>query len=208
MKKNVLLLFTIVVCLAKVQAQNFYTLTVVQPPTLEVNIGPDLTTCFYDSIEIGSLVAITGGEPPYTLSWFPTHGLSDLTVPNPMALPDDTTTYTLTVTDANNCTSWSQMTVMIDPCAYISEKDNVFDLNVFPNPSSDGLINLEIRGHPGSYYTVNVFSIYGQEVYKMNVESTSNRWHGQIDMTMLSKGIYVLEVMNEHTKNIKKIAIY
>ncbi|MBI3502084.1 MAG: PKD domain-containing protein [Bacteroidetes bacterium] len=55
--------------------------------------GPDVAICEYDSIQIGAAL-ITGQN----YSWSPSVGLSSATSPNPMASPDSTTTYTLSVT--------------------------------------------------------------------------------------------------------------
>lgn len=41
-----------------------------------------------------------GGTPPYTYQWIPSAGLSDPTIANPVATPDLTTEYVVTVTDA------------------------------------------------------------------------------------------------------------
>ena len=44
---------------------------------------------------------VSAGAAPFTYAWSPTTGLSGSSVPNPSAAPGSTTTYTLTVTDAN-----------------------------------------------------------------------------------------------------------
>lgn len=48
---------------------------------------------------------VVGGLPPYQYAWAPATGLSTPNTPNPTAQPAQTTTYTLTVTDANGCTA-------------------------------------------------------------------------------------------------------
>ncbi|MBU1488131.1 choice-of-anchor D domain-containing protein, partial [bacterium] len=69
---------------------------------ITVNAGPDDTICSGTCTVLNG--SATGGSPPYIYVWTPTIGLDRPDSPNPTACPDTTTTYTLTVTDANGCT--------------------------------------------------------------------------------------------------------
>jgi len=191
------------------QSQNYYSVTLVQPPTLVTNAGSDISTCFYDSVQIGSVNLATGGQPPYSYSWFPTYGLSDPTIPNPIALPDDTTTYTITVTDSNHCTSFSQMTVFIDPCAGVNTITNKFEFSVYPNPNSGSVFNILINGKRlYTDYEIIVYSIYGKEIFKQQITADDKEWNGTIDIgSNVNKGIFILEIRNKHIKNYQKIII-
>ncbi|WP_299819048.1 gliding motility-associated C-terminal domain-containing protein [uncultured Pontibacter sp.] len=71
----------------------------------------------------------SGGE---TYSWSPAAGLSDPNIHNPVASPQETTTYTVTVTSAFGCVSTAQVTVnvlpLIDPTNAITlNADNIND---------------------------------------------------------------------------------
>jgi gliding motility-associated-like protein len=61
------------------------------------NAGPDKTICPGDSVMIGGTPIGTGGV--YTYQWTPATGLSNPTIPNPMASPSTTTEYRLVVSD-------------------------------------------------------------------------------------------------------------
>lgn len=189
--------------------QNYYTVSVVMPPPLVTDAGPNISTCFYDSIQIGNVNLATGGLAPYTYSWFPTYGLSDPTIPNPMALPDDTTTYSVTVTDANNCTSWSQMTVNINSCAGIVKINNNFEFNVYPNPNSGSVFYIDISGKKlYTEYEVTLFNIFGQKVFSTEIHANDRLWTGSVDVgTLAGKGMFILEIHNAHIKNYQKIII-
>jgi len=208
--KKLLFISLLFFCISYLYSQNYYSVSVVQPPTLVTSAGSDVSTCFYDSVQIGSVNLATGGLPPYTYSWFPTYGLSDTLIPNPMALPDDTTTYTITVTDQNNCTSWSQITVMIDPCAGMIKLTNAFEFIVFPNPNSDGFFNINIAGKRlYTDYNIRVYSVYGQEIYLQKISAPERLWQGYIDLSNVAgKGMYILEISNNHIKNFQKIIIH
>lgn len=81
----------------------------------KANAGDDITVCQTDSVMIGGLPAATMGVGPYSYSWSPVDGLSDATAANPMASPDTTTNYTLTVTDVYGCVDDSVMRVEVYP---------------------------------------------------------------------------------------------
>ncbi|MEW6468388.1 MAG: gliding motility-associated C-terminal domain-containing protein [Bacteroidota bacterium] len=70
-----------------------------QPPAMSVTAsGSPATVC---SSQCATLSATpSGGNPPYTYSWVP----GNMTGNNVQACPTATTTYTVIITDANNCT--------------------------------------------------------------------------------------------------------
>ena len=56
-------------------------------------------------------------EPVYKLSynWSPAEGLSCTDCPNPIAFPNETTTYSLTITDSYGCTQMDEITIEVRP---------------------------------------------------------------------------------------------
>ncbi|MBK8347301.1 MAG: hypothetical protein IPL08_06620 [Saprospiraceae bacterium] len=59
-----------------------------------------------------NLTALTGGgKPNYTYNWSNSLGTGQ----NKTVNPNNTTTYTVTITDANNCTATDQVTVTVNP---------------------------------------------------------------------------------------------
>lgn len=70
--------------------------------------GPDTDICVGDSTQLNA-----GGGTTYL--WSTSVGLSDSTVANPMAGPVATITYTVTITDANNCSASDDVTVNVNP---------------------------------------------------------------------------------------------
>src|SRR5690606_37778522 len=53
----------------------------------------------------------SGGQ---SYSWAPVEGLSDPASANPVAMPNFTTTYTVTGTDIAGCTATQEITIMVD----------------------------------------------------------------------------------------------
>ncbi len=75
-----------------------------------INAGIDKTICKGDSVTIGNTAAGTGS---YNYRWSPRAGLNDSTLATPKASPSVTTTYYVTVTDANGCIQRDTLTINV-----------------------------------------------------------------------------------------------
>ncbi|HVK39611.1 MAG TPA: hypothetical protein VNA88_13820 [Candidatus Kapabacteria bacterium] len=81
-----------------------------RPPVLEPPTAYEI--CAGDSATLG--VTIASGAGPFTYLWTPATGLSSTSVADPRAAPAATTSYRVTVTDANGCSTTSApMTVTV-----------------------------------------------------------------------------------------------
>jgi gliding motility-associated-like protein len=83
------------------------TIAVVVNPNPSAVAGTGTSICDYDSIQFNA----SGGG---TYSWSPGTGLNATNIPNPVCTVNSTTTYTLTVTDANGCTDTDQVTITVN----------------------------------------------------------------------------------------------
>lgn len=82
-------------------------LYMLQLPTLSVT--PDTILCQGDSIQL--LVQSSGGPGAFT--WFPSTGLSNPNIPNPMASPTSTTTYTVGLDTSAACQNTVTVTITV-----------------------------------------------------------------------------------------------
>lgn len=80
----------------------------------EVDAGLDSTYCQGTGYALGGNPTATGGSG-FSYAWTPAAGLSSATDPNPVASPNATTNYTLTVTDALGCQVTDEVTATIIP---------------------------------------------------------------------------------------------
>lgn len=87
-----------------------------QPAALVADAGnpTGLEICEGDSIFLGGNPTALGGTAPYAYVWSPGTNLSSTTVANPLASPGTPTSYSLQVTDANNCTSTGSVSVAVN----------------------------------------------------------------------------------------------
>jgi gliding motility-associated-like protein len=90
---------------------SFQTVTVTQPAPLAVSAGTDNAVCSGGNIIIGGSPTGPAGS---TYSWSPGTGLSNPSSSNPTASPTSTTTYVVTVTDANGCTATDEVVVSVN----------------------------------------------------------------------------------------------
>jgi gliding motility-associated-like protein len=87
-------------------------------PNAQSNAGPDDAICEGGSTQLN-------GSGGVSYEWNPPDGLSDPQIPNPVASPDATTTYTLTVLDANGCTDTDAMTLGVNTVSGIDAGPDV-----------------------------------------------------------------------------------
>ncbi len=69
----------------------------------KVNAGLNDTICIGDKVTLGGNPTISGGLPPYKITWTPSTGLSSPSATNPVAQPTITTDYKLSVIDSAGC---------------------------------------------------------------------------------------------------------
>ncbi|NNC94111.1 MAG: T9SS type B sorting domain-containing protein [Chitinophagales bacterium] len=108
---------------------------ILEPPAYNLNMSGTDLSCFQDSS--GECNAgLTGGTPPYTYSW-PASTLNSPTISN---LPAGT--YTVNITDANNCPISGSVTITEPPALTL----NLTGTNATINGVSDGSVNTTVNG--------------------------------------------------------------
>ena len=81
--------------------------TVIVGGNAQANAGTDVEVCLGSATQLNA----SGGV---IYSWSPTTGLDNPNVANPMASPNSTTTYTVTVTNLDGCIGTDQVTVTVN----------------------------------------------------------------------------------------------
>ncbi|HRZ42786.1 MAG TPA: T9SS type A sorting domain-containing protein [Bacteroidales bacterium] len=91
--------------------------TVTTFPVLSADAGQDAAICEGQSTQLDANGIGGGGTNQY--AWSPAAGLSATGIKNPVANPVVTTTYTVTVTDNNNCIATDEVVITVYPAVIV-----------------------------------------------------------------------------------------
>lgn len=140
------------------------TLSIAVSSNVQVDAGQNVTITAGQSVQLQA----TGTQGTYL--WTPATGLSATNILNPVASPNETTTYTLTITTQLGCTGSDDVKVEVVPeCAN--------PMNAI-TPNGDGINDkwLVSYGNCQLVAKVSVFNRYGHKVYES--ENYQNDWQG------------------------------
>jgi hypothetical protein len=157
-----------------------------------VNVTPaSPTICTNESL------VLTAGGGATTYSWASAAAAGTTLNVNPTA----TTSYTVEGTDANNCSSKTVVTVIVDACTGIAKQSQVLaNVSLYPNPST-GKITANF-GFEGTKEIV-VLNSVGAKI----LEATTQELSTSFDLTGFAKGVYFVNVKANNTSANYKIVI-
>lgn len=156
------------------------------PDIPELSFDRQLFTNLADPIELG----IMSNVPLATIEWSEELGLNCYNCLNPIATPNNSTTYTLTAISNDGCETTEQITVNI------AKERDVFVPNIF-SPNGDGLNDrLTVFGGPEviQIQSMRIFSRWGELVYERTDFSPNDEligWDGRFDGRKMPAGTYI-----------------
>ncbi|MFH1321134.1 MAG: gliding motility-associated C-terminal domain-containing protein [Bacteroidota bacterium] len=147
------------------------TFTVIVNDLPVVNAGNDTTIFLGDQIMLNA-----SGGIEYV--WIPATGLDNTDVPNPLANPDTTTTYIVTITDETGCVDSATITIEVIPFEFEPEVPDAF------TPDGDGLNDIlyvyDILGREGEAledFNFKIFNRWGEMIFETS--SIDQGWDGR-----------------------------
>lgn len=158
-------------------------LTIQASPDIEINPGET------------TQLSVSGGGLQF--NWTPKTGLSNFSIPNPLAKPRKSTLYVITATNAAGCQSTDSVLVKVKPIPGIHVPTGF-------TPNNDGK-NDVLRPNVNDDYILHEFSIYnrwGQKIY-----SSSDRdagWNGKVNGILQDAAVYVWLISVTNTVTGKK----
>ena len=148
---------------------------------VEVSAGPD--TCVGNGLEVE--LAATGGQ---SYNWLESIvPISDITVPNPIVKPEETTTFVVLITDDNGCEIRDSVQVVV-----ATDPEDIQTVNLL-TPNGDGKNDaLEFPGIAKfGANTLRVYNRWGNLVYqKVNYMIDEERFDGTYKGEQLPVGNY------------------
>ena len=141
--------------------------------------SPDTEMNFGSSYQLNA-----GGGVTY--SWAPITGLDSINIPDPVASPVQTTTYTVTISDGAGCTSFRQVTITI------LHDNAVFVPNTF-SPNGDGRNDyLFVRGNNFHEIRLTIFDRWGEKIFETTNQLTG--WDGTYKGKEVDPGVFTYVV--------------
>ncbi len=170
-------------------------------PLPYADAGPDQSLCKNDSVIIGT-AQIKGSM----YKWVPGNSLNDSSNALPIAKPQSTTTYTVTVTDSNNCTSTDQMILNVNVPPIVDAGNNssivIGDtVTIGGNPTATGSAPFVYSWTPSaglnSISTANPIAKPAiTTTYYVNI-TDSNGCMGNDSVVVTVNPVHVMNVVNE-----------
>ncbi|MCP4459084.1 MAG: PKD domain-containing protein [Cytophagales bacterium] len=150
--------------------------TVIVYATPEVDAGEDITISLGESIVLNA----QGGD---NYQWHPIEGLSNSSIPNPIARPLEDTDYVVLVTDQFGCQNEDTVRVTVQ------EDFKIVANNIF-TPDGNGQNDQWIIQNADAFerVEVRVYDRYGKLVFEDN--DYQNDWEGTFDKDILPDGTY------------------
>jgi gliding motility-associated-like protein len=145
--------------------------------------GSDVTI----ALGAGTTLSPSGGT---SYVWSPSGGLSCSACENPYASPTSTTTYTVTVTDANGCSASDDVTVIVDAVFVLFIPDAF-------SPNGDGNNDiLFVRGAGIMEFEFKLYDRWGEMIFSTTELNTG--WDGTNKGKALNTGVFVYAIEGKY----------
>ncbi len=181
--------YTVVVKDSKGCTFNTGSLVLAEPPQLTLDLGPDVTVSYGDTLVLNP--QLVGAAAPVLYEWRPRDStvFSCLNCPNPVVRTLFQRAVTLVVTDANGCSAEDLLTVFVvkDPRAFVPTGFT---------PNGDGMNDrLLVHGRAGTrVLSFRVFDRWGQLLYEggdFEVNDVVFGWDGNFRDKPANAGAYI-----------------
>lgn len=173
-------------------------------PKIQVISPTEIGVCVFDSVQLNA------GNPGSMYLW--SNGSIEQTIQiQTSGISYDVQEFNVTVTNpVTGCVNNGEVTAYFTftNCSYGIEENGLDDrLQIYPNPSADGLLNLSINGIEGEVL-LNVFSSQGGVVYSERVSLLPGSvYKSSLNFQDLKSGIYYLKLTCNETVIFRKLII-
>ncbi|MFZ4520649.1 MAG: T9SS type A sorting domain-containing protein [Bacteroidales bacterium] len=175
---------------------------VVIHPEPVIHLGPaDTTVCIYDTVKLDA------GNPGSTYLWSNGSTAREISF-GTTGIGYDAQTYHVEVVNRHGCKSSSTINVIFsfDACVGISDLGHSDHVRIYPNPARDKA-RVEIKGISG-ITSGNLITPLGRIMRAFSIKGSQNSVSSSdIDLSGLSKGIYLIRLENSSFTHVQKLVI-
>ncbi len=156
---------------------------IIQPEPIVVTIQPEYEVLLGNAVV---LEPVYSGSDSLFFNWSPEVYLSNATIDTPSARPFQTTTYTITVSDSNQCEASASTTV------FVNDSIKIYIPNIF-SPNADGINDVFlVYANAVKDIYVTVFNRWGEKVFES--KDITLGWDGTYKGKLAPEGVYVYYV--------------
>ncbi len=141
-------------------------------------------------------LTVSGGAAPYSFNWSNGANTEDLNAVG-------AGTYNVTITDANNCSSTTSVTVNQPPLALVKSPESIISSALYPNPAT-AQTRLDLQLNQAQDFEVAVYNNLGQRIFNKNFSNTKELSEN-IDMRSWPAGQYFVEIKLPNGTETKKL---
>lgn len=114
-------------------------------------------------------------------------------------------TYSVKVTDANNCQGNAQTEVKISPIL-ASETPKGADISIYPNPVNEQL-NVSFDSEPNKQINITILDSRGRVIEQRKLKAVGGKQQEKFDIRNITSGQYLLKINTSQQEVVKKIII-
>lgn len=190
-------------------AQKVIKLEVDQAPEFGFSVSKQDTSIVRGgSVVLGTDFVVFGGSGEYHYSWSPAATLSDSCIINPLATPNDTTLYFLTVTDNFGCSFTLNYKVnvrekLVD--AALNSNSKKLKAVLYPNPSN-GTFKIKLSGAAAKQIEIALYDISGKIIKQQMIFDFTGEYIYSANL-QLDSGVYSLFVESNTEKLTRQFII-
>ncbi len=154
-----------------------------------------------DISQVGNelVASISGGTPPYSYIW--DNGSESLTLAN-----IESGNYTFIVVDQFGCQK-SDFGSFNNQATGIIDQNLIGNIILAPNPSQSGLVKLVVPMKTAESLEISIMDISGKVLNIQNLQTKQGLNTFQMDLSMLSKGVYIVHAQSSAAAQSTKLVI-
>lgn len=178
-------------------AEGTYTVSVNALPV--ISLIADTSACYNHVV---TLTAETEGQVDYL--WTPGNYVSQSISVDTTGIGGGSHTWTVLVTDENNCTATASSTVNFYDCTGIDEP-GFASAEIYPNPSN-GAFSIRFAKTPAKSVSLNIVDATGKEVYNLSDAMPGNK-ELKVSIPGLKPGVYMVNLMENNKASSLRLII-